>query len=106
MDAAKPALAAVAPTVTLVAGPLASGWPQAAPYNFILIDGAVQRIPPVIGTQLHRDGGRLVTIIRESDHSGHAVEAEPTPAGLSVRALFDCQSPVLPGFAATTAFQF
>jgi protein-L-isoaspartate(D-aspartate) O-methyltransferase len=106
LDQAKPALSALAPSITLVSGPLASGWPQAAPYDFILIDGAVQQIPPVIGTQLNRDGGRLVTIIRESDHSGHAVEAEPTPVGLSVRTLFDCRSPVLPGFAAAPVFQF
>jgi protein-L-isoaspartate(D-aspartate) O-methyltransferase len=106
LDRAKPVLAAVAPSVTLVTGALASGWPAAAPYDLILVDGAVPEVSALLASQLNRDGGRLVTIIRESEHSGHAVQAEPTPAGVSVRALFDCQSPVLPGFATAPVFQF
>jgi protein-L-isoaspartate(D-aspartate) O-methyltransferase len=106
LNLAKPALAAVAPSVTLAAGALASGWPSAAPYDLIVIDGAVPENPALLAGQLNRDNGRLVTIVRESDHSGHAVQAEPTLAGISVRALFDCQAPVLPGFATAPVFQF
>jgi protein-L-isoaspartate(D-aspartate) O-methyltransferase len=106
LDRAKPVLAAVAPSVTLVTGALASGWPAAAPYDLILVDGAVPEVPALLAGQLDRGCGRLVTIIRESEHSGHAVQAEPTPGGISVRALFDCQSPVLPGFATAQVFQF
>ena len=39
-------------------------------------------------------------------HTGLAVHAEPTPAGVSVRALFDCLCPVLPGFATAPVFEF
>jgi len=106
LDRAKPVLAAVAPSVTLVTGALASGWPAAAPYDLILVDGAVPEVPALLASQLDRGSGRLVTIIRESEHSGHAVQAEPTPAGVSVRTLFDCQSPHLPGFATAPVFQF
>jgi len=106
LELAKRALAAVAPSVTLVTGALASGWPSAAPYDLVVIDGAVPEIPTLLASQLNRDTGRLVTIARESDHFGHAVQAEPTPAGISVRALFDCQAPVLPGFATSPVFQF
>jgi protein-L-isoaspartate(D-aspartate) O-methyltransferase len=97
---------AVAPSVTLVSGPLSTGWTMGAPYDLILIDGAVRTVPPAITGQLKRGTGRLVTIINEGSHSGHAVLAELTPAGVSVHALFDCSCPVLPGFAATPVFEF
>jgi protein-L-isoaspartate(D-aspartate) O-methyltransferase len=103
---AKTALAEVAPSVTLVSGPLASGWAAGAPYDLILIDGAVPAVPAGIASQLNKDVGRLVTIIHEGDHAGHAVQIEPTPAGVSVHALFDCLCPVLPGFAVAPAFEF
>ena len=44
----------------VVEGPLDSGWKKAAPYDQILIDGAVEYIPDVIVEQL-ADGGRLGT---------------------------------------------
>ena len=37
-----------APGVTLVAGPLAAGWPAHAPYDLILIEGAVPEIPSAL----------------------------------------------------------
>ena len=58
--AARSVLAELAPSVSLVAGPLAAGWPPGAPYDVILIEGAVQDIPPAIGEQLHQETGRLV----------------------------------------------
>jgi protein-L-isoaspartate(D-aspartate) O-methyltransferase len=106
LEMGKSVLSAVAPSVTLVTGALGLGWPSAAPYDLILVDGAVPEIPALLAGQLNRDSGRLVTIVRDTDHSSHAVQAEPTPAGVSVRALFDCQAPVLPGFAMAPVFQF
>jgi protein-L-isoaspartate(D-aspartate) O-methyltransferase len=106
LDLARPALAALAPTVTLVSGPLASGWAAGAPYDLILIDGAVAEVPATVAAQLNRETGRLLTIVSDGGHTGQAVRAEPTPAGVSVRALFDCRCPVLPGLAPAPAFQF
>ena len=103
---AKTILAELTPSVTLVSGPLPAGWPQGAPYDLILIDGAVPAVPANIASQLNRETGRLVTIISEGPHAGHAVQAEPTSAGVSVRALFDCLCPVVPGFARAPAFEF
>jgi protein-L-isoaspartate(D-aspartate) O-methyltransferase len=105
-DLARQALIVVAPDVTLVSGPLQAGWPDGAPYDLILIDGAVPEVPAAIAAQLKRDIGRLITTINEGDRTGHAVIAEPTPVGVSVRALFDCVSPVLPGFAPAPEFEF
>jgi protein-L-isoaspartate(D-aspartate) O-methyltransferase len=106
LDHAKSALAAVAPSVTLVSGSLPAGFPSGAPWDLILIDGAVPAVPVSIASQLNRETGRLVTIISDGDHTGRAVQAEPTSAGVSVHALFDCLCPVLPGFAPAPAFEF
>ena len=112
LDIARTALAASAPGVKLVSGSLPAGWPAGAPYDIILIDGAVPEVPANIAGQLNRQTGRLLTIVGatagrgSSQRSGLAVHAEPTPAGVSVRALFDCLCPILPGFAVAPAFEF
>lgn len=113
-DLAKTALPAVAPTVRLVSGPLSAGWPADAPYDLILIDGAVPEVPAAVASQLNCDTGRLLTIVAPAGigmsggtpATSLAVNAEPTPAGISVRALFDCPCPVLPSFAVAPAFEF
>ena len=99
-------MAAAAPSDILVGAGMAQGWPAGAPYDLILIDGAVRDIPVTLANQLNRQSGRLITIISEGEHSGHAILAEPTPAGVSFRALFDCVSPVLPAFTAVPSFEF
>lgn len=106
LDLARQALAVVPSAVTLVSGPLPSGWASGAPYDLILIDGAIPAVPVAIAAQLKRDTGRLLAIVNEGDRTGHAILAEPTPVGVSVRALFDCLSPMLPGFAPAPAFEF
>ncbi|MSP00207.1 MAG: protein-L-isoaspartate O-methyltransferase [Acetobacteraceae bacterium] len=105
-DLAKTALTEVAPSVSLVSGPLAAGWSTGAPYDLILIDGAVPEVPSVLMNQLNRQTGRLVTIVNTGGGTSHAVLARPTPVGVSMRALFDCPCPVIPGFAAAPAFVF
>jgi protein-L-isoaspartate(D-aspartate) O-methyltransferase len=125
-DRAKQTLAEVAPSVALVTGPLTAGWPATAPYDVILIDGAVPEIPRTLTNQLNRETGRLVTIIDPAaiDPGGigpagiapagpsgggaicRAVHAELTPAGISARPLFDCVCPVLPAFAPAPTFAF
>jgi protein-L-isoaspartate(D-aspartate) O-methyltransferase len=108
LDQARTALAAIAPSVTLVSGNLAAGWPDDAPYDLILIDGAVPEVPATLASQLNRQTGRLLTIVAPSgmNHTGLAVQAEPTAAGVSARPLFDCLCPMLPAFAPAPAFEF
>src|SRR6185503_19490497 len=50
--------------VTLVRGPLAKGYAKGAPYDFILIDGAVEQLPPAIIEQV-RDGGIVALALFE-----------------------------------------
>jgi len=115
LDVARSALAATAPAVRLVSGSLPAGWPAGALYDIILIDGAVPEVPATVASQLNRETGRLLTIvgpngsiggIQRTGHTGLAMQAEPTPAGVSLRALFDFLCPILPGFAVAPAFEF
>jgi protein-L-isoaspartate(D-aspartate) O-methyltransferase len=100
-------LAEVAPGVTLVSGPFASGWPAGAPYDVILIEGAVRDIPPTIGEQLHRETGRLVTVLcAENGSACQAVLAEATTAGLRPQPMFDCATAPLPSLLPSPAFEF
>lgn len=100
------AISAVAPGVNLVSGPLAAGWAAGAPYDVILIEGAVREIPPAIAAQLRIDGGRLVALIRGPGGPSQAVLAEATPAGLRAQTMFDCGTPVIPSLLPAPAFQF
>jgi protein-L-isoaspartate(D-aspartate) O-methyltransferase len=106
LDLAHAAFATEAPNVTVAQGPLPAGWPSGAPYDVILIEGAVPEVSADLASQLRPETGRLVTIISERGGMGYAALAELTPAGVSVRPLFDCQSPVLPGFDRARAFEF
>ena len=103
---ARPALAEFAPSVSLVSGPLAAGWPAGAPYDVILIEGAVSSIPPAIGEQLHRETGRLVAVCTGSGTGGQAVLAEATAAGLRPQPMFDCATPPIPSLAVAPGFVF
>ena len=98
--------AATSPAVTVATGLLPAGWAAGAPYDVILIDGAVPEVPAAIAAQLNRQTGRLVTIVNTGGRTSHAVQAEPAATGLSVRTLFDCLCPVIPAFARAPAFEF
>ncbi len=103
---ARSALAEFAPGVSLVSGPLAAGWPAGAPYDVILIEGAVGVIPPEIGEQLRKDAGRLATVCMVSATEGQAVLAEATVAGLRAQPMFDCTAPPIPSLVSAPAFVF
>jgi protein-L-isoaspartate(D-aspartate) O-methyltransferase len=99
-------LGELAPGVSLVSGPLAAGWPAGAPYDVILIEGAVTDIPPAVSEQLREGGGRLVAICTDGGTGGQAVLAEATMGGLRKQPMFDCASPPIPMLAPAPAFVF
>ncbi len=103
---ARPALAEWAPGVTLVSGPLDAGWPDGAPYDLILVDGAAARFPPALAQQLRPRAGRLAGVLRDGPGPAHAVLAEATPAGLRPQPLFDCAVPMIPALAKAPGFVF
>ncbi|MBN9559157.1 MAG: protein-L-isoaspartate O-methyltransferase [Alphaproteobacteria bacterium] len=103
---ARQVLPTVAPAVTLVEGKLASGWPQGAPWDIILIEGAVRDIPAALGPQLHPESGRLLAVCTGRGSSGKAVLAEPTPVGLRAQPVFDCATPLIPSLLPEPGFVF
>ena len=103
---ARDVLAELAPSVSLVSGPMAAGWPTAAPYDVILIEGGVQAIPKAIGEQLRQQSGRLVAVTTGNERLGQAVLAEATPAGLRTQPMFDCATPPIPGLMRSPGFVF
>jgi protein-L-isoaspartate(D-aspartate) O-methyltransferase len=90
--------------VTVVRGPLTSGWPAAAPYDLILLDGAIEVAPDALGQQL-KPNGRLAAIFGRGP-AAKAMIYRLIEGHLVGRPIFDAAAPPLPGFAAPTAFVF
>ncbi len=102
------ALAKYAPGVIRVSGPLAKGWPTAAPYDSILIEGAVAALPLDLAGQLGRTG-QLVGILAQTSAAaglGSIVVAKPGRDGFASRRLFDCTARILPAFQPAAVFEF
>ncbi|MCX7932174.1 MAG: protein-L-isoaspartate O-methyltransferase [Rhodovarius sp.] len=89
----------------LVEGPLAEGWPQGAPYDAILLDGAVEVPPRRLADQL-ADGGRLACVVRAPGRAPVAMLLRRVGASVAELPLCDASAPLLPGFAATAGFVF
>jgi protein-L-isoaspartate(D-aspartate) O-methyltransferase len=89
----------------IVEGPLAMGWSAAAPYDVIVIEGAVASVPSAIAAQL-AEGGRLAAVQSSSGGMGQAVLMTRINGALSRRTLFDAGAPQLPGLAGAPSFVF
>ena len=90
--------------VELVRGPLAKGWKKGAPYDLILIDGAVEQVPQALIDQL-ADGGRLATGLIE-DGVSRLCLGRRGGDGFGLIAFADAASAVVPGFEKPRAFNF
>jgi protein-L-isoaspartate(D-aspartate) O-methyltransferase len=98
-------LAAVgADHVATVAGDLAAGWADAAPYDVILVNGAVAEPPANLLRQL-KGGGRLVVVLQDGP-VGQAVLYRASGTEVSGWPIFDANASILPGFAKAPAFVF
>lgn len=89
----------------VVQGPLDQGYPAQAPYDVIVIAGAVAELPPELSRQLS-DGGRLVAVIKTTPGLGKGTLVVRVGDTWGRRVLFDAATPVLPGFQAKPKFQF
>jgi protein-L-isoaspartate(D-aspartate) O-methyltransferase len=90
--------------VTVATGSLTAGWPAAAPYDLILLDGATEVVPETLGGQLKSDG-RLACIFGRGP-AAKAMIYRLIEGQLVGRPAFDAGAPLLPGFAAPPAFVF
>lgn len=93
--------------VRVETGALTEGVPAAAPFDVIVVEGAVEDGLDKLFAQL-TDDGRLIAIARADAVSGWAVtlfeRSGGKPAGS--RALFDAGAPVLEGFEKAKGFVF
>lgn len=103
---AREALAAEALGVNQVSGPLPAGWPAHAPYDLVLIEGAVPQIPSALGAQTRQESGRILTALYAEGRVTQAVMAEATAFGLGVSSLFDCGTPPIPSMRNPPVFAF
>jgi protein-L-isoaspartate(D-aspartate) O-methyltransferase len=85
-------------------GPLSAGWPDAAPYDVILLNGATEVVPQVLGHQL-KPNGRLACIFGRAP-PGKAMIYRVVEGQLAGRPIFDAAALLLPGFKAPPAFVF
>jgi protein-L-isoaspartate(D-aspartate) O-methyltransferase len=85
-------------------GELTAGWPAEAPYDVILIEGAIEVAPEALLRQLS-DGGRLIAVVG-SRPMGKATRYRSDAGHITVQPLFDAAAPLLPGFAKATEFVF
>ena len=90
--------------IEVVEGPLAAGFKKAAPYDQILIDGAVEYIPDAIVGQL-ADGGRLGTALIDRGIT-RLVVGRKAGGAFGHLSLSDAGVPALPGFMCPRAFTF
>jgi protein-L-isoaspartate(D-aspartate) O-methyltransferase len=102
-------LSALGVPVTSVVGDLTQGYLDDAPYDAIIVEGALPEMPQVLLEQL-KDGGRLSAIV--SGHGGmaggvgKAVVWHRRDGIYAQREAFDVTAEVLPGFARTVEFAF
>lgn len=90
--------------VILFEGSLEEGCPEQGPYQVIILQGAVEFVPPAILQQL-AEGGRLVAVVLH-DGVGRATLMRRTHGMTSGRVIFDAAITRLPGFSRPSGFIF
>lgn len=92
-------------TVAVMQGELREGCPKQAPFDVIVLDGAVSEIPDALVEQL-ADGGRLVAAVRKNQAVGRGGLIVRRGDVIARRELFDATVPWLPGFEPAPGFVF
>ncbi len=106
VDSASALLAALdVDNAVVVAGELIDGYPKQAPYDVIVLGGAVDEVPQSITDQL-AEGGRLMAVVTGGSRVGKGKLILRRHGVLSGRALFDAAVPPLPGFVIERGFVF
>lgn len=89
----------------VVTGVLADGFSQQAPYDVILVGGAVDHLPQALADQL-AEAGRIVGVVHEPGTVGQATLWARHRGTLSSRSLFEASLPPLPGIVRPAQFEF
>lgn len=88
--------------VAVVKGALAEGCASQAPYDAMLIEGAIEEFPAALSDQL-REGGRVIALFREGN-LGTVRLGRKLDGRVNWRFAFNADAPLLPGFAAQRGF--
>jgi len=102
-ERARAALAGVTP-VELVEAPLEQGWPAGAPYDLLMIDGAVGFVPDTLVEQV-APGGRVVAGINDAGVTRLAF-GRRSEGGFGMTDFADVDCAALPGFTRPRGFVF
>lgn len=89
----------------VVEAKLSEGYPKQAPYDVIVLGGAVAEMPRAIEEQL-AEGGRMVGVVRDAQGVGRAMLMRKVGGVVSGRVLFDANTPIMPGFERKAKFVF
>jgi protein-L-isoaspartate(D-aspartate) O-methyltransferase len=103
-SSAELAKAAGSNKVKVVEGPLEAGHADGAPYDLILLDGAVEFLPDAIIDQL-ADGGRLGAALIDRGVA-RLIIGRKAGGAFGYLSIGDAGVPALPGFARPRAFTF
>jgi protein-L-isoaspartate(D-aspartate) O-methyltransferase len=103
-EAARTLAALGVANATIVTAPLDRGFAKGAPYDVILIDGAVELVPGALLAQLH-DGGRLVAVVG-AGRAAQGTVFTRTGDEIGSRPVFNAGIHPLPGFEKPAAFVF
>ncbi|MCF8496553.1 MAG: protein-L-isoaspartate O-methyltransferase, partial [Alphaproteobacteria bacterium] len=92
--------------ITGVQGGLKEGYPSGAPFDLVIVNGAVPELSVGLINQLV-PGGRLIVILKKPGEAmGQATLVERHGGDFSSRALFEAGCPYVPGFEPAPAFVF
>lgn len=90
--------------VNLVSGPLNAGWRKGAPYDVIIIDGAIEALPETFAAQLTA-AGRILTGLVDNGLTRLA-SGRKAGKGVGLVPFTDIEAVRLPGFAQPAGFSF
>lgn len=92
------------PNVTVIAGDLAKGHAKGAPYDVILVDGAIEQVPDALIRQL-AEKGRLAAAVMDGGVSRLSIGYK-AGAGFGLDPILDADAVALLGFAKPKVFSF
>ncbi|WP_443026551.1 protein-L-isoaspartate O-methyltransferase family protein [Sphingomonas sp. IC-56] len=106
-----PALAALArqalageAKIQLVEGPLNAGWVQGAPYDLMIVDGAVEELPEALIAQVRLEGRVLSGVV--DNGVTRLAAGRRTQGGFALVDFMDIECTELPGFRRLRKFTF
>lgn len=91
-------------SVEVVEGPLTAGWASGGPYDFVLIDGAVEFVPQAVLDQVV-EGGQLAAAMLDAGVPRLSV-GRVVGGSFGAIAYSDAAAPTLPGFQKPRGFAF